>query len=128
MHRRKFTFLFNFLMKAKVLIWFGIFMQLGFLIFTLFTAPEPAGYLKLTIQELQSTNQPATAIQSKDLLSNLPTNASTQLTEKLTAINQSFGKIIRIDLLGSLLNLILLFGALRLLAPSRNGAVSMAGK
>ena len=103
-------------------------MQLGFLIFTLFTAPEPAGYLNITIQELQSTNQTATAIQSKDLLSNLPTSAISQLTEKLTAINKSFGKIVRIALLGSLLNLILLFCVLRLITSSRNGAVSMAGK
>jgi hypothetical protein len=115
-------------MKAKMLIWLGIFMQLGFLMFTLFTAPEPASYLNIAIQELQSTNQPATAIQSKDSLSNLPTNAITQLTEKLTAINKSFGTIIRLTLLGSLLNLILLFCALRLIASSRNGAVSMAGK
>jgi hypothetical protein len=87
-------------MKIRVLIWLGILIQSGFLIFTCFTAPEPAGYLNIAIQELQSSNRSVTVV--------------TEISDRLIAIKGSFGLIVRICLFGNLVNVIVLVCALRL--------------
>ena len=41
-------------MKARALVWIGLILQWGFILFTWFTAPEPVGFIKVGLEKLQS--------------------------------------------------------------------------
>jgi hypothetical protein len=41
-------------MKARGLVWIGLILQCGFILFTLFSAAEPVGLMKVGLQKLQS--------------------------------------------------------------------------
>ena len=114
-----------------MLIWLGLCIQCGFLLFILFTAPEPSGHLKIALQELQSTNlsdlPPATfstsekieVSQAPDLLKSPSANLVTRLTGRLSTVNNGYWLVVRVTLLVNLLNIIILI----LLSRSVKGAV-----
>ena len=40
-------------MKPRALVWIGLLLQCGFILFTLFTAAEPVGFIKVGLEKLQ---------------------------------------------------------------------------